>query len=447
MSIAPASTRTSHRPPILARHVADRQRPLPGDRGRHAHAAPGGNAIDAGVAAGICIDVLLPDLCNFGGVAPIIVYHKASGDLVSISGLGPWGRAATARALPRARGRRDPGRRQALRRAGRAGRLADGAGALRHAVVRRGRPAGDRAVRGWLRRLPVAGAQPGPGGGADRAAGRRRRRSSCATASAPAGRGALSARSGRDVPPHDRRRGARRRRPGGRDRGGARRVLHAARSASRSPASSRPRAASSREADLADFHAEIEAPADDDLSRRRGLRLRAVVPGAGRSRRRSTSSRGTTCAALGHNSADYIHLSSPRRSTWPSPTASATTATRASSTCRWTGCCRRSTPPRAARADRPAPRLRRDAATAGATRAARSWPSGATVAAPGGRAGHLLRLRRRRGRQRLLGHAQRRRRQHADRARPGADLLRARLAVVADPRPRRRAAPAASARA
>jgi gamma-glutamyltranspeptidase/glutathione hydrolase len=55
----------------------------------------GGNAIDAGVAAGICIDVLLPDLCSFGGVAPIMVYHKASGDLVSISGLGFWGRSAS----------------------------------------------------------------------------------------------------------------------------------------------------------------------------------------------------------------------------------------------------------------------------------------------------------------------------------------------------------------
>jgi gamma-glutamyltranspeptidase / glutathione hydrolase len=54
----------------------------------------GGNAIDAGVAAGICIDVLLPDLCNFGGVAPIIVFHKESGDLVSISGLGNWSRNA-----------------------------------------------------------------------------------------------------------------------------------------------------------------------------------------------------------------------------------------------------------------------------------------------------------------------------------------------------------------
>ena len=34
----------------------------------------GGNAIDAGVAAGICINVIQPDLTNFGGVAPMIIY-------------------------------------------------------------------------------------------------------------------------------------------------------------------------------------------------------------------------------------------------------------------------------------------------------------------------------------------------------------------------------------
>ncbi|MFW6075010.1 MAG: gamma-glutamyltransferase family protein [Chloroflexota bacterium] len=55
----------------------------------------GGNAIDAGVAAGICIDVLLPDLCNFGGVAPSMVYDASSDELVSISGLGYWGESAS----------------------------------------------------------------------------------------------------------------------------------------------------------------------------------------------------------------------------------------------------------------------------------------------------------------------------------------------------------------
>src|SRR3954447_20273771 len=33
----------------------------------------GGNAIDAGVAAGVCINVVQPQLAMFGGVAPIII--------------------------------------------------------------------------------------------------------------------------------------------------------------------------------------------------------------------------------------------------------------------------------------------------------------------------------------------------------------------------------------
>jgi len=55
----------------------------------------GGNAIDAGVAAGICIGILLPDLVNIGGVAPIILHHAATGETVTISGLGRWPKAAT----------------------------------------------------------------------------------------------------------------------------------------------------------------------------------------------------------------------------------------------------------------------------------------------------------------------------------------------------------------
>ena len=91
----PAIQRTSHRPPILARqHAIASGHYLATEAGMQMFRR-GGNAIDAGVAAGLCIDVLLPDLCNFGGVAPCMVYHHATGDLVTISGLGPWGRAAS----------------------------------------------------------------------------------------------------------------------------------------------------------------------------------------------------------------------------------------------------------------------------------------------------------------------------------------------------------------
>lgn len=49
----------------------------------------GGNAIDAGCAAGICLGVLLPDLVNVAGVAPILI-RLADGTVTSIAGLGHW---------------------------------------------------------------------------------------------------------------------------------------------------------------------------------------------------------------------------------------------------------------------------------------------------------------------------------------------------------------------
>jgi gamma-glutamyltranspeptidase / glutathione hydrolase len=49
----------------------------------------GGNAIDAGCAAGICLGVLLPDLVNVAGVAPILI-RLADGTVESIAGLGHW---------------------------------------------------------------------------------------------------------------------------------------------------------------------------------------------------------------------------------------------------------------------------------------------------------------------------------------------------------------------
>ncbi|MCS6892372.1 MAG: gamma-glutamyltransferase [Rhodovarius sp.] len=49
----------------------------------------GGNAIDAGCAAGIALGVLLPDLVNVAGVAPILI-RRADGRIESIAGLGHW---------------------------------------------------------------------------------------------------------------------------------------------------------------------------------------------------------------------------------------------------------------------------------------------------------------------------------------------------------------------
>src|SRR5256712_820876 len=50
----------------------------------------GGNAIDAGVAAGIALNVLERHLTDFGGVAPIIVFRPGMSAPETIDGLGHW---------------------------------------------------------------------------------------------------------------------------------------------------------------------------------------------------------------------------------------------------------------------------------------------------------------------------------------------------------------------
>ena len=65
-----------------------------------AHAAfaileSGGNAVDAGVAAGIALGVLQSDLVNVAGVAPIMIYRARERDVLTISGLGTWPHAVT----------------------------------------------------------------------------------------------------------------------------------------------------------------------------------------------------------------------------------------------------------------------------------------------------------------------------------------------------------------
>ncbi|HVB14922.1 MAG TPA: gamma-glutamyltransferase family protein [Stellaceae bacterium] len=53
----------------------------------------GGNAIDAGVAAGIALGVVQSDLVNCAGVAPILVYLADKREVVTIAGLGTWPKA------------------------------------------------------------------------------------------------------------------------------------------------------------------------------------------------------------------------------------------------------------------------------------------------------------------------------------------------------------------
>src|SRR5580704_14206575 len=53
----------------------------------------GGNAIDAGCAAGIALGVLQSDLVDVAGVAPIMIYLAGKEEVVTIAGLGPWPKA------------------------------------------------------------------------------------------------------------------------------------------------------------------------------------------------------------------------------------------------------------------------------------------------------------------------------------------------------------------
>ncbi|MBU0724509.1 MAG: gamma-glutamyltransferase family protein [Alphaproteobacteria bacterium] len=56
----------------------------------------GGNAVDAGVAAGMALGVLQPDLVNVAGVAPTMIRMAETGEVVTISGLGCYPKQASA---------------------------------------------------------------------------------------------------------------------------------------------------------------------------------------------------------------------------------------------------------------------------------------------------------------------------------------------------------------
>ncbi len=53
----------------------------------------GGNAVDAGVAAGLAMGVVQSDLVNVAGVAPIMMWIAETREVVCIDGLGTWPRA------------------------------------------------------------------------------------------------------------------------------------------------------------------------------------------------------------------------------------------------------------------------------------------------------------------------------------------------------------------
>ena len=50
----------------------------------------GGNAVDAGVAIGLCINVLESEMTGFAGVAPAMLRMAADGEVRNFVGVGPW---------------------------------------------------------------------------------------------------------------------------------------------------------------------------------------------------------------------------------------------------------------------------------------------------------------------------------------------------------------------
>src|SRR5262249_15994597 len=60
----------------------------------------GGNAIDAGVAGGLTLGVVHPDMVSVAGVAPILVHVARTGETWQGAGRGPHPRASTLQDLP-----------------------------------------------------------------------------------------------------------------------------------------------------------------------------------------------------------------------------------------------------------------------------------------------------------------------------------------------------------
>jgi gamma-glutamyltranspeptidase / glutathione hydrolase len=84
---------TSHRPTIaVTQHAIAAGHYLAAAAGFEILQA-GGNAIDAGCAAGIALGVLQSDLVDVAGVAPILIYLADKQEVVTIAGLGPWPKA------------------------------------------------------------------------------------------------------------------------------------------------------------------------------------------------------------------------------------------------------------------------------------------------------------------------------------------------------------------
>jgi gamma-glutamyltranspeptidase/glutathione hydrolase len=102
------SQATPHRPTIaVTQHAISAGHYLAATAGFEILQA-GGNAVDAGCAAGIALGVLQSDLVDVAGVAPIMIYLGDKQEVVTIAGLGPWPKALDPELFQREHGGKIP---------------------------------------------------------------------------------------------------------------------------------------------------------------------------------------------------------------------------------------------------------------------------------------------------------------------------------------------------
>ena len=84
---------------VMGRHwMIAAGHPLAAQAGARVLAA-GGNAIDAGVAAGMTLGVVHPDMVSFAGVGPLLVHVARSKKTYEVTGVGPYPRLASAESV------------------------------------------------------------------------------------------------------------------------------------------------------------------------------------------------------------------------------------------------------------------------------------------------------------------------------------------------------------
>src|SRR5204862_2738729 len=91
---APAYRPTATVQAIGSRWAVAAGHPLAAEAAAHVLGA-GGNAIDAGVAAGLTLGVVHPGMVSGAGVAPVLVHLGATRDTFRVSRVGPYPRAST----------------------------------------------------------------------------------------------------------------------------------------------------------------------------------------------------------------------------------------------------------------------------------------------------------------------------------------------------------------